>query len=174
MLIFGLLILCVYLASVVSIGYAIFSPFLPDIKRKPTAIFRFQLTDLFGVTILLQIVIAGFMFLFPDVKWDTEIAIVVSVSILLIVGAFAFYGMRLLWRMNIEFWFKRIVLLVVVVPFGSALAIVGLPLLLSVTSYQDAVIKLMIVGIGIGVVRMLVKWVRSNQTVSRVLPNQPS
>ena len=145
----------IYFATVVAVGYAIFSPFKDIAKRQRTAGSRFQLTDLLAIFLPLQAGLALVQYL--DTRSPTKT--IISVIVMLIASIAWFYGMRLLWRMDVRNWFKRIVFLGVVMPLGFVLSGSAVLIIFATNSLEEMVFRSLIVVTLVVGIRVLGIWV---------------
>lgn len=155
----ALAVIVAYLASMVVIGYVIFSPYRMVIRQHPTCNKRYQLTDLFAFFLSFQLGFGVISYAFPDIRWNMETAIF-SVTILIIVtGLSWFYGLRILWRANVTSPLKRIILLGLVMPFGFVVPTIALPVVTFPESPIQISIHLVIVLLTTALLRFSGFWV---------------
>ena len=164
--IFAILFLAAYFGFMCATGYLIFSPFKDIIALRASGGLRFAITDLFAAFLPFPIGYASLNGFYPDIDWTSRFSAIFCVLTTVIAGIAWFYGMRLLWRMQVDSSFKRITLLGVVMPAGFVLPIVAPPILISVQSIEQLAFCSAVVG-GIAIVlRLLAVWVRPNETTS--------
>ena len=155
MVLIFLLFIGAYVASVVAVGYLIFSPFKTIAKSKPTTGSRIQLTDLLAIFLPLQMGLAFVKYL--DLRSSDNT--VFSVIVMLIAAIAWFYGLRLLWRTSVRNWLKRIVLLGVVMPLGFVLSVGAMVIIFMTNSIEEIVFRTLLVVALVGGSRALGIWV---------------
>lgn len=171
MAIIVLLFLLVYFGSVMAVGYAIFSPFKTIVSNAPQRGMRIHLIDILAFFISFQLGFAALNIFDPDINWDVPAVTAVTIFLFLICGLAWFYGMRLLWRMNVEkCWLKRIVLLGLVMPIGCVIPAIALPILVSIQTVYEAV-RIPLVLFGVVFIRCLGIWIRTDH-LNQPLPPQ--
>ena len=159
MAILGILFIGVYVASIMGVGYIIFSPFKTTIASTPIHGKRFQLTDLFGFFLSFQLGFGAIRLFSPDLHWDRETVYIVTTALFFVAGLAWFYGLRVIWRTNITSAAKRIVLLGFVMPFGLAVPALSLWFLLIIDSTISFVVRLYCIAAATLLLRFLGIWV---------------
>lgn len=151
----------VYFAVTVLVGYLIFSPFQHVAAAKRVTSRRFLMSDLLAIFLTFQMGFAGINYLFDDIVWNVSSAVTVSSSLLVLAFVSWLYGLRLLWRMDVEHWVKRIALLGVVMPGGFVVSGIAFPVLATSTSAFSVMSRLAIIAALVFAIRALVFWVES-------------
>lgn len=154
--------LALYFGSLFGIGYLIFSPFQSVVSSAPSKGVRFHLADLLSVFLPFQMGFALINLIFPDINWNVFVSTAVSCVLLLSTFTTSFYGMRLLWRMDIREIPKRVALLGFVMPCGFVVTTLAIPILISSESVTSCILRSISLICLIAVVRRMVIWIVPN------------
>ncbi len=166
MVIMVLLFFAAYILCSAIVAYLIFSPFKFIARTRPNDGARFQITDLLAIFIPFQVGFSSLDLIFPGINWNASVAMYVCSILMLITGIAWIYGMRLLWRMEVRNWIKRVALLGIVMPAGLVISSTSMPILMSVQSLEQTVIRLFVLSGTIVFLRFVAVWVRPDTTAS--------
>ena len=156
------LFLPVYCLSVFAVGYAIFSPFKLIVAKTPDAGARFQLVDMFSACLPIPTGLTVLNTIFPDIDWNVSAAVSTIFVLLVINGLTWVYGVRLLRRMTRKSSHKRIAMLGFMMPIGTVVPAIALPVLLNVENIQQFAIRLLVLAAIIVLLRYTGCWIQND------------
>ena len=142
--------LALYFATVFRVGYFIFSPFHSIFTSPPVKGGRWQLCDFLSAFLPFQIGFALINAIFTDISWHISVASALSGGLLIISTLSSLYGMRILWRSDIQETRKRVALLGFLMPFGFVVPLLAFPILMTSESVFSLITRAFLVFLLVG------------------------
>ena len=160
--IFAMLILALYIASIIGMVYAIYSPFKSRSNQTAPLGLQFGITDILAISLPLQFALAAMGYAYRGMGWKLGNIVGVAIGLLLLLAIPSFYGIRILQRFKIKTRSKRFVLLGILMPVGGIVCTLAFPIIASSRNQADLVCRVVGLLICTWALRQLSLWVRGN------------